>query len=231
MGSDFYTIDQAMNRLGKSKRSIYNYIRMGYLLQATEGKVKGVKKSDVEQLAIDQGSDAPAMNRSNWFKMNAKLARLEQAMIAVEHILEIRSQPLRPGPNEGRGLLEAAKNSLSYGTWELREVEMWAGLFDRFDEATLKTISVETQDSLAWQPFFKLCVAMMNFTWALHTQKPTLESQALHQKLDEGRKKLRNVVHLWISSGEGPLPEAFLASLETPKETVARRLGAGTAKA
>jgi hypothetical protein len=227
VGSDFYTVDQAANRLGKSRRSVFNYMDKGFLSKKTEGGVKGVSKLDVEQLAVDLGSDAPAMNRANWFKMNARVNRMENELLVVKRILEIRDEPLRPNEDMAKGLYKAATESLACGVWEPEEMELWAKQFEALDEVALKAISVAVQDHKAWQPFFRLCIDMMRLAWERHTAKPSLESQALHMKLDEGRKKMRGTILMWVMAGEGLLPEAFLATLESPQETVARRLGAG----
>ena len=227
MGSDFYSIPEAMNRLGKSRRSVYNYMAKGFLSKATLGAEKGVRKTDVEQLAVELGADAPAMNRANWFKMFSRLERLEQEMVAVKHILEIRGFPLRPSENEARGLLAAVTESLARGEWGSEEMMLWADQFERFDEVTLKSIAKAVTDAGAWKPFFDLSLRMMLKASEMHKDKPSIETLALHQKLDEGRKKMRGVVLMWIASGAGMLPEAFLASLESPKETVSRKLGAG----
>lgn len=227
MGRDFYSIDEAARRLGKSKRTVYNYIDKGFLAKESSGEEKGVRKTDVEQLAIDLGSDAPAMNRANWFQMNARLERMEREMLVVKRILEIRGMPLRPDAAGARGLFAAATESLARGCWSVEEMELWSKQFDAFDETTLRSIAAAMKNTEAWQPFFNLCVNMMERAEALQAAKPTLEGQALVQRLDEGRKKLRGTVLMWLSAGQGLLPEAVLASLETPQETVSRKLGAG----
>lgn len=225
MGSEFCSVEETANRLGCCKKSVFNYIKKGFLTVQRSGRTPMILKKDVEQMALDLGSDAPALNRQNWFKLYARLEKVEREMITVKHILEIRDQPLRVSAVECVQLYNLAVGFLERSSWSQDEMELWGKYFESMDEVFLKALTEANQDPNAWQPIFKLCVAMLRFICAELESKPTVSMQALFMKLDEGRKKLRGTVLVWVSSGLGNVPEAFLATLENPVESVARRLG------
>jgi excisionase family DNA binding protein len=230
MGSDFYSIDEAANRLGCCRKTIHNYIKKGFLSSQRNGRDTMVLKKDVEQLSIDLGTDAPALNRANWFKLYARLEKMERELFTVKHILEIRDEPLRVSPLECIQLHDLSVNFLTKSSWTLPEMELWAKYFERMDDTFLKALAEANQNQKAWQPLFKLCIFMIRQVGADLEKKPTVPLQSLLLKLDEGRKKLRGTILMWVASGQGGLPEAFLATLEDPQETVARRLGGSNGK-
>jgi hypothetical protein len=226
LGSEFYTIPETANRLGCCQKSVRNYIKKGFLSIQRSNRVTLVLKEDVDQLAIDQGRDAPAMNRENWFRLNARMEKAEHELFTIKHILEIRSEPLRISPLECKQLYQLSIEYLTKNPWTPEALELWAGYFEKMDDVFLQDLAMANQNQQAWQPFFKLCLAMRRQVEEGLAQKPTIPLQALFMKLDEGRKKLRGTVLMWVSSGQGTVPEAFLATMEDPKETVARHLGA-----
>lgn len=225
MGSTlFYTYAEAANRLGKSKRSIHNYVKRGYIKSQTKDGNTVLSRHDVEQLAIELGSDLPAMNRKTFFQLQSRLQKLEEEMKTVKHILEIRDEPLRPSDVELQTLYGAAQSYLAAGKWEKDTIDSWAGLFERMDEGFLEKLIKTTQEPKAWVPIFDLCLRMHDFA---HSQtQESLEWQVRYQKLDEGRKKLRGTIIMWTEMGRGTTPYPLLSSLEDPKEGLLRKLAA-----
>ena len=223
MGSGFYSFEEAANRLGRSKRSIHSYVKQGLLKRVVNNGLVLLRKEDVEQLAVELGSDAPAMNRHSFFQIQSRLAKLENEMVTIKHILEIRDEPLRPGANEAIGLYRAAADSLSRKKWVMDEVRLWADQFERMDEVAVETICKANQNPKAWVVFYDLLLEMQKYVAAQFSKKPDLEWQALEKKLDEGRKKLRPTIVILIEMNKG-VSESFIGSLEDPKETLLRRL-------
>lgn len=224
MGSAFLSFDEAANRLGRSKRSVHNYVKRGFIKRTFQDGVVVLRREDVEQLAIELGADLPAMNRQTFFKMQARLERVENEMRAVKHILEIRDEPLRPSADEVRGVYGAARAALGVGKWSTEEVGSWANLFDRMDEGFLEILIKATQEQKAWVPIFELCLSMQKEA-AKHFQS-SLEWQARYKHLDEGRKKLRATIIVWTEMGRGTSPESLLTVLDDPKEGLIRKLSA-----
>jgi excisionase family DNA binding protein len=227
MGSEYFTLDEAATRLKCCRKTIQNYIKKGFLTPQRQGKSVLIPVKDVEQLATDMGSDTPALNRQSWFRLWARVEKLENEMMAVKHILDIRTDPLRATPEELRGLHMMASQYLSQKTWRIEEMQLWAKQFEKMDEVFLKGVSEATENHKAWQPFFRLCVEMQRQVLEDTKKTPSRDLETLFLQLDEGRKKLRGTILTWIDSGQGALPEAFLASLESPREGLARALGRG----
>lgn len=225
MGSEFYSFEEAANRLHRSKRSIHTYVKQGFIRREhRDGKIV-LRSDDVEQVAVELGADMPAFNRKNFFHLMQRLRKLEEDMTVVRHALEIRDNPLRPNKHEALGLHQAAAASVKASAWISDEIEMWADLLARFDEATLDVMAEAVVTPKPWVVFYQLCLSMMVFV----SKNKDLSSQLLHKKLDEGRKKLRGNVLMWIEMGRGTIPESVYRELNNGKEDLLKRL-AGTDK-
>ena len=218
--SEYYTFEQAANRLNRSKRSIHVYVKDGFIgKRRVDGQVV-LLKEDVEQLAIEIGADMPAMNRKTFFQLQARIKKLEDEMHAVKHILEIRDQPLRPTIQEAQGLHAAASESMTRrGNWNPDEIRLWADQFEKMDEVSFDSFSSALADPKPWMIFYQLCMWMMETV----SRSKTPEMLALHKRLDEGRKKMRGTVLMWIEMGRGSVPENVFRLLDFDKETVIRR--------
>lgn len=223
LGSKACTFEWAANRLQRSKRQIHNYVRQGFIQRVTQdGKVL-LRQEDVEQLAIDLGADAPALNRKTFFQLASKVKRLEDEMLAVKHILEIRDSPLRPSTNEAIGLHAAAAESLGRRKWSPEEMELWAQQFERMDETTLDIFSAALSDPKPWLVFYELCLEMMKALSA----NSDMGSLVLHRRLDEGRKKIRATVVMWVEMGRGSVPDNLFRLVDSGKESILRKLAKG----
>jgi hypothetical protein len=220
MGSGNYTIAEAANRLRRSKRQVHNYMNDGFLTRIVENGAVFLLREDVELLAVDLGTDMPALNRKTFFQLSAKVKRLEEEMTAVKHILEIRDAPLRPSPEEARGLHAAACESLSRRNWEVYEIQLWAQQFEKLDEVALDLVSNVVQQQKPWLPFYELCLELMKSV----SPKAGLESAALHRRLDEGRKKMRSTILMWIEMGRGTVPDNVFRLVDSGKESVLRKV-------
>ena len=56
MGSGFYSFNEAAERLGKSKRSLYVYVAKGLLKKRTENGRRVLDREDVDLMAVDIGA-------------------------------------------------------------------------------------------------------------------------------------------------------------------------------
>lgn len=224
MGSEFYTLDEAANRLSRTKRMVQLYIKKGLLTRKLrDGKVV-LLKSEVEQLAIDLGTDLPPLNRQTIIQLFNRVQKLENDMALMKIIWDIKDHPLRPSEAEASGLYRASAAALAASTWSIKEIEMWAGIFLQMDELALESICKATALQKAWEPFFNLCLRLMDFVSKLNKKQPSLEAQALEKKLEEGRKKLRGTILMWIEMGKGGIPESFILAITSESDEVLRNL-------
>jgi hypothetical protein len=226
MGSE--KVDQiwTANRLNVTTRTVRNYVRDGLLKQYVVNNRAVYDRSEVEQLAIDQGSDVPALTRKTVFALVARIQKLEQDMEVMRRALAIQNAPLRPTNTEALELYQAASLSLGCRKWHLDEMKMWSTVFDRLDEPALQLIGSAAVLDKPWETFFQLCLAQINYISQLPGFATNLELQMLHKQLDEGRKKLRSSILIWIELHRGQSQvQDTLQVLEKGTNTLLRRLG------
>lgn len=222
------TFEEAANRLGRSKRSVHNYVKQGFIKKGLlDGKVV-LQRDDVEQLAIELGADLPAMNRKTFFQLQSRIQKLEEQMVLVQQMWGIQEKPLHPSETEAGGIYRAALDSLkSSPTWTVQEMEMWVDLFLRFDEQTLSQISKTARVNNPWDVFMKLSLGFASLVSQDKSFAASLPLQALHQKIETARKRLKAEAVLWIEAHRG-LP-TDLKQYDTPKEDLLRKLGSKSA--
>jgi hypothetical protein len=224
MGSDlFLSVDSAAARLSRTKRSIFKYIEQGLLTKKRQGNKVFLLAEEVEQLALELGADAPAMNRKTFLRLLSRVQKLEERMSVVQRILGMRDHPLRPDAGEAHALLAEVRAALNKRAWAWKEIETWASIFDRVDEVTLDSLQTMLAEPHPWKPLYELCVRMLAHVPTL-AEKSDLERQTLHLKLDEGRKRMRGTILMWIEMGRGSIPDSFLGALDTDSEALLRRL-------
>lgn len=169
----------------------------------------------------------PAFNRKNFYMLMARVQKLEQDMGLCRRILEVRESPLRPSKNEALQLVSAATKALVTNYWTDEEIEMWTTIFDRFDETTLECLSEGTATTHPYEVFFKLCLAQMKDVSTREGFQTTLSLQLIHKKLDEGRKRLRDTILLWVRISSGSIPEQVMQKMESDKGALFKKLTAG----
>ena len=230
MGSSFYTVEEAASRLNRCKRSIWDYINKGLIKKELRSGKVVLPVDDVEQLALSLGTDYPALTRQTYFLMQARLKKLEEEMVTVKTILEIRVDPLRLDNIAARGMFEASKHYLAAtGTKDFviseENVDHWADIFIRVDEETLDSLVKANLEPTAWKPFYEWCLVLLNYSTLQDQVKPSIVWQARAQKLDQGRKKIRDAIIFWVESGRGTTSAMVADILDSPKEALVRRLG------
>lgn len=224
MGSDFLTFEEAASRLNRSKRMIHYYVKQGLLTKKLVSGVVVLPHEEIEQLAVELGADAPAINRKSFFQLTSRVQKLEEAISVFKRMWDIQDQPLRPGNEEAIGLHNAATQALAAKAWKREEMEMWAGLFDRMDEVFFDTMAKATVLSKPWATFYNLCLNMMAYATEAEKKTPSLTMQAAMQKLESGRKKMRGTILMWIEMGRGTVPEGVFKQLNNDQDDMLRRL-------
>jgi excisionase family DNA binding protein len=228
MGRSFCTVQEAAARLGKSKRSIYGYIKKGFLvLHKDQGKGM-LDREDVEKFAATLADNAPVVSRQTIIDLTARIRKLENEMTAVLHALDLRSSVLRLSPETANNLCRAAKDALTRrGAWTVEEVQVWGDQFEKIDELTLDSLCASVQDAKAWVPFFQLCIGMLEYA---QSRGPDIQWQRLAVLLDNGRIRLRGAVLLFVEAGRGASPETLLGLSQNPREALLTQARAEGAK-
>lgn len=232
MGSGFYSIKEAALRLNKSERSVYGYIKNGFIKKTTVDGQARLDREDVDLLAVDLGSDAPALNRKTFFQMQSQLKKLQDQMGAVMHILEMRSvPPLRPDAPTSTGILHGVQHYMSLQNreehWTQAKIGEWASILERIDEQTLSAFVEVSNNPQAWVPVFKYCAEMADFCWEQDRKTPSLSWQALAGRMETVRKGLRASVVVWAEMNTGTLPSSLIEVLGSQKEALVARLVKG----
>jgi hypothetical protein len=222
LGSAFLSIEEAATRLGRHKRSIHNYITKGFLNRIyRDGRVL-IPSEDVEQLAVELGTDFPALNRKTLFEMQSRLRKLETQMAMVQATWGAQEKPLRPNPNEAVGLMKAATDYMTVKKWRFEELNQWATLFNQIDEDVLAIVASACMTTKPWENFHQLAGRMLDY---IDKSKPeTLEMQALRAKMESGKKRVREAALFWLESGRGTVPVQVFKALDTPREDLLRAL-------
>jgi len=229
MGSGFYSFEEASKRLGRSTRSLHDYVKKGLIKKRIENGLPVLDREDIDLMAVDIGTDAPSLNRRTFIQMQTRLNKMSDEMRAVKHALGLREAlPLRPNQTTCDGLLSACKSYLYIDKreefWTPVLVEQWVDLFERMDEETLSSFSKASNDPQAWVPFFKFCSEMADFCWGQDKKAPSLAWQAMAGRLETARKHLRGVIVVWVEMNKGFVSSALLEALGSPKETVLGRI-------
>jgi excisionase family DNA binding protein len=222
---DFYTFAEATRKLGRSQRAVYRYVERGVIRVQKIGKASKLSKEDVDNLAIDISTRNPPVNRQAFVHMAARLQKLEQDMAVLRRMYGVVDSPLRPSQEEAKALYLAATKALEAGKWRQDEIVSWADLYDRLDEVCLTSIGVAVGEDNPWGPFYKLCLAQLGAIRSTPDFSSSLDLQHLHQRLDAGRKVIRDTIVTWALMGKGGLPEVILDVLGGGVGSVERKLG------
>lgn len=224
MGSALCSQEWAANRLNLTKRSVRSLVQRGLLKkQIVEGEVL-YDQVEVEQLASERGTDYPVLNRRTFIELQTRLTKMEQDMAVVRRSMDISANPLRPTAHEAAQLYRAAGAALAAGKWTLEEMESWASIYDRLDEPALALIGEVAVEDKPWEVFFRLCTSQMLQVGTDKGFTTTLKLQEIHKKLDEGRKKLRGSILVWIELQRGNPAEKALQAVENGVDDLKRRI-------
>lgn len=225
MGRVFCTFEEAAERLKRSKRTIHTYVKKGILRRTLDNGRVLLLVEEVEQLAQDEGTDTPALNRKTLLELMARVRHLEEVTAVFRKMYGIDDRlPLRPEGDEAYSLHALASNMLEQKKFSLEEVDLWISTLSRMDEVTFDLMVKTGLQDTCWQPFFKLCIALMDFVSdpKRYGSKPGWHQR--HMELDECRKKLRDTAIIWTEMGRGVTPLKLIQDLDSSKEDLLRRL-------
>lgn len=224
MGSDFVSIDEAAKLLGRSRRSVTEYLKNGVLRRVRQGKKVMIPRQEVEDLCVDIGANLPPMNRQTFFQLTSRIQRIEAAMAVLKKAAGFSDAPIRPDKNEAVGMLAAAKKAKEESSWKLDEIDLWADMYEKMDEVFFDAVSAFTSESEAWRPFYKLCAAQAHQLAYSPDFKTSLRVQALHDRLCFSLKNMRHIILAWIEAGNGSAPDIAM-----PEEALLRLIPAKVA--
>jgi hypothetical protein len=224
MGSALCSQEWVANRLGKTTRTIRNYVKRGFLKQQLRDGDPVYDQDEVEQLAIEMGTDFPAMNRKSFIQMQLRIRKLEMDVTLIRRTMGIRNDPIRASLPDMGHLYKAATAALGAGKWTLEEVETWVEYFDKLDETAMVMVMEAAKVENPWDVFFRLCVNMQLQLVSGSEFSTNLKLQELHQRLDIGRRELRGVAIVWAELHPEQAPKGLLEALNNPYEEVKKRL-------
>lgn len=228
MGSAFWSYTEAANRLGKTKRSIVNYVKRGLLTTRVQNGVNLIPREQVEQLAVDLGTGMPALNRQSFFELTAKVRKLEEIVAVMAEMLQLKQEMVRPNPQEAKGWYNAVSESLSRsGSWSLDEMTLWSLHFLKIDEMTLGAIEKVVLDTQPWTPFFRACSEMSEYAYSQMKRDPSPELLKTHVRLEAGHRHLRSVALVWMETHKGVTPQTVLKALDLGKSGILQRVQKG----
>ena len=219
MSTTRFTIQDAARHLGCSDRTVRSYSSQGLLSQV---RVAGDRRrfydpAEVEELRVASSRGRIAVSSTEFAAMRAQVKRLQATLDVVLRVLDTREDPLHVTPEYATDLLALALDQLRRGRWSPAEMESWSEVFLRLDENDLQTIAVAASDAKAWHPFLRLCTAMTAALPEYPDYRTSLDLQALHKKLAEGRRRLRTstVIYCEMRGASGPELSKF-AEYEIP---------------
>lgn len=231
MGSAFYTFAEAANRLKRTTRTVHNYIKRGFLRREVYNGEAVVNREDVDRLAEDAGIDLPSMNRKSFIEMQNRLRKVEEQMRTVMHMLQLRDDRLRPSPEHAGKFYKAAVDSATRaGKWALGEVVQWSTQFEKMDEVFIEQVCDSVKNNGAYAQFMWLNLKMMEYAYDKNAEKPDIEWQAVHKKLQASYASLRSSAIIWIEMGRGGKNDMVFETVDDPKNALYRGLQAHAGK-
>jgi len=219
MGRPSYTYNGAAKRLNKSVRSIYDYVKKGYIKKEYHnGKEVRLNGEDVEQLSEELDSNMPTLTRKNFLLLQNRVFKLEEVMAAVKVILQIENDPIRLTGNDLLLLHHKAIEALNLKEKSIKEVNFWSEVFIKFDEITLENLNAVINSSQPWKIFYQLCLDLIQYCEA------KLNEPSILIKLEQGRKNLRSISLMWVELTKGSIPSSVFSDLDTKKERIIKKL-------
>ena len=189
------TLQEAATVLGVTDRTVRNYLKQGFLLST---KKRGDRRTWLDPLEVEdfrrdkeESKSRTIFSKQDLVKLQGEMRRLRSELDVVLRILDTKSDPLRMTEEYAGNLFEVCVAQLRLHSWDLADIQPWTEVFFRLDEEDLQTLSLATSEKRPWKPFLQLCVAMTVFVSAQSDYETSLELQAMHRQLAEGRRRLR----------------------------------------
>jgi excisionase family DNA binding protein len=192
MGSNFayVTIDKAAEHLSVTRRTIYKYIKRGFLRTKKEGKGSVVLKNDVRTLLdLRSKKDLPyPVNKKTLARMDARIQMLEKQVETMMRILDMRHEPLGLSVSQLNGLYVMAHHHLK-NQWSPHEELIWVDTFIRIRFDDFEEMQKMVDDEHPWRPLYQLCKAML--------QAPCDPDNKL--QLNAGKSNLEKIAQVWTA--------------------------------
>jgi len=211
------SIADAGRVLGKTERTIRNYIKTGQLTSTGSGRSRLLDPEEVhELLAAPKGERITVAEIRT---LRATVRRLESEVAVIQHMLDLRNESLGMTSQYAKELHAAMIEQYGRpaGSYSTAEMRAWADIFTRMDEADLLTFSGA---GAAWKILLRLCGRMLSEVTARPDYSTSLELQQIHRLLADGRRRLKISIFIYLES----LSDASTALERTLKEDVFERL-------
>jgi hypothetical protein len=206
------SIAEASRVLGKTPRTIRNYINSGQLSSGQHGRSRYLNPEEVHELLVDDQSTR--VTAAEFRAIRAQVRRLESEMMVIQHMLDLRNETLGMTEEFSRELYAAAIEQYQrpVGSYSLKELESWADVFARMDENDLSTIGAAVQRD-AWKVLLRLSARLLTDVVSREDYKTSLALQQAHKLLADARRRLRISIFIYIEmSNELPVD----LRIETP---------------
>jgi hypothetical protein len=161
MGPGFMSRQAAAQQLGVTERTIFKYVRDGWLGRVVQGEEVGVSRRDVQSLTSESRQTPLQCNRRTVELLRSRVELMADRVRQAELLLDLQ-QPLGMNMVALTSLLLRARDCLRDG-WEAGAETMWAAVFLKLSSEDLDRVgraSKNRDDTYPWIPFFRLCLAM-----------------------------------------------------------------------
>ena len=209
MSTSRYSIQQVAQHLSCSERSVRSYIRQGLLSQirVSNERKRYYDPAEVEELRLSLSKGRTAVRAEEVSALRGQVKRIQATLDVVLRVLDAKDDPLQVTPEYGQQLLVLCLQQLQRGNWSPSEMEMWSEVFLRLNEDDLGVIARATEDTRPWLPFLRLATAMSASLPTHEEYRQSLDLQSLHQKVAEGRRRLRTAAVIFAESRGAAEPD------------------------
>jgi len=195
MSTKLMTLQEAARFLGVTERTVRKYIKQGFL---SAHRVQGDRRYwlaalDVGQFHQDmqETSRTTGFTKKDFLLLRSQVQRLQSQMDVVLRILDAKDDPLRMPKEYAKELFELCLVQSKATNWQMSEMQSWVEVFLRVDEEDLRSLSEAAEVRKPWKTLLSLCISMTTYVATHETYSTSLELQALHRQLAEGRRRLR----------------------------------------
>lgn len=205
------SLEEAARFLSVSTRTVRAYIKQGFLsVQRERGdRHHWLDPLQVSEFKIDKDEcgGRTIFTKRDFTQMRAELRRLRSQMDVVLRVLDAKDDPLRMPPSYASELFKLCVAHTKATNWEVTELRPWVEVFLRLDEEDLRTIADSAEVQKPWKPFLSLCISMTAFVATRKEYETSIELQALHRQLAEGRRRLRVAALIYSEAYSGMDPD------------------------
>ena len=191
------SIAEAARVLGKTERTIRNYIKTAQLTSARRGRSRFLDPEEVQELLVEE--DSSRVTAAEMRALRATVRRLEAHINVIQQMLDLKNEPLGMTDEYARSLLSAALEQYGrpHGSYTIKELEAWASIFARMDESDLQTLCAATS-ATSWKTLLRLSSRMVSEVASREDYKTSLDAQQVHRLLADGRRRLKISIFIYL---------------------------------